>query len=323
MAQDSVIRMGVDTARDWLDIHRSDTDRVERIDNTPAAITACLEQFRRSQLSVAIESTGSYHQAFCEEALQRGCQVYLVNARHLYHYRQALNVRAKTDAMDARLLCRYLTAEEGHLQPLKLRDKRQIALWSAIKRRAQVVQQRTALRQSLTGLDKPLARQVTKMLAQMTVVIDALQDQALALARALGWDKDLKILESITGVGELTALGLTAMIHRGEFASVDSFIAFIGLDVRVNESGQHKGKGRVTKHGDPEIRRLLFNAAMAARRHDEAFRQRYLAYLAKGRSTTEALLIIARSIARIAFALLKKGCAYDPQHRLKKACAGT
>jgi CO/xanthine dehydrogenase Mo-binding subunit len=39
--------------------------------------------------------------------------------------------------------------------------------------------------------------------------------------------------------------------------------------------------------------------------------------------TTEALLIIARSIARIAFALLKKGCAYDPQHRLRIACAGT
>ena len=323
MAQDSVIRIGVDTACDWLDIYRSDNERVERVDNTAAAITACLKQFGRAQVSVAIESTGHYHEAFCEAALQRGHQVYLVNARHLHHYRQAFGLRAKTDAADAQLLCRYLTAEEGNLRPLEPRDKRQIALWTAIKRRAQVVQQRTALTQSLAGLEKPLARQVTKMLAQMTVVINALQAHALALAKELGWDKDLEILESITGVGELTALGLTAMIHRGEFAGVDSFIAFIGLDVRVNESGHHKGKGRVTKHGDPEIRRLLYNAAMAARRHDEAFRQRYLAYLAKGRSTTEALLIIARSIARIAFALLKKGCAYDPQHRLRIACAGT
>lgn len=323
MAQDSVIRIGVDTARDWLDICRSDGAQPERIDNTPAAIAAYLKQFRDGPLSVAIEPTGRYHRAFCEEALQQGHQVYLINGRHVYHYREAMGARSKTDVLDAHLLCRFLTAEQSNLRPLVPQDKRQMALWEAIKRRAQVVQQRTALTQSLVGLEKALTRQVKKMLDQMTVVIDALQDHALALARELGWDKDLRILQSITGVGELTALALAAMIHRGEFTRVNSFIAFIGLDVRINESGQHKGKGRVTKHGDPEIRRLLYNAAMAACRHDAAFKARYLAYRAKGRSTTAALLIIARSIARIAFALLKKGCTYDPQHILKQACAGT
>ena len=35
----------------------------------------------------------------------------------------------------------------------------------------------------------------------------------------------------------------------------------MGMDVRVRESGQWRGRRKLTKKGDPEIRRLLFNAA--------------------------------------------------------------
>ena len=64
----------------------------------------------------------------------------------------------------------------------------------------------------------------------------------------------------------LTALALVALYPRGEFVRADAFIAFMGMDVRVRESGQWRGRRKLTKKGDPEIRRLLFNAAMQARR---------------------------------------------------------
>ena len=38
----------------------------------------------------------------------------------------------------------------------------------------------------------------------------------------------------------------------------------MGLDVRVRDSGTFRGRRKLTKKGDPEVRRLLYNAAMAA-----------------------------------------------------------
>ena len=62
-------------------------------------------------------------------------------------------------------------------------------------------------------------------------------------------------------------MALVATWHRGAFSNVDPFIAFVGLDVRVRQSGRWQGRRKLTKSGDGEIRRLLFNAAMQARRN--------------------------------------------------------
>jgi transposase len=46
----------------------------------------------------------------------------------------------------------------------------------------------------------------------------------------------------------------------------DAFIAFKGMEFRVRDSGQFRGRRKLTKKGDPELPRLLFNAAMQGRR---------------------------------------------------------
>lgn len=98
---------------------------------------------------------------------------------------------------------------------------------------------------------------------------------------------------------------------RGHFRHSDAFIAFIGLDVRLKESGLYSGRRKLTKQGDPEIRRLLHNAAMAAAR-TQRWKSVYQSYLARGLKKIEALTILARKLARIAFALMKTQQPYRP-----------
>ena len=86
----------------------------------------------------------------------------------------------------------------------------------------------------------------------------------LSEARKLGWERDLDRCQAIPGIGPLSALALTATFHQGTCRSADALIAFMGMDVRVRQSGRWKGKRKLTKKGDPEVRRLLFNAAMQA-----------------------------------------------------------
>ncbi|MCX5511372.1 transposase, partial [Pseudomonas sp. BJa3] len=91
--------------------------------------------------------------------------------------------------------------------------------------------------------------------------------------------------------------------------SSDSYIAFLGMDLRVSDSGQKNGRRRLTKRGCSEIRRLLHNAAMAASR-SAAWKDVYEQYRKAGKATTQALVILARKLARVAFALMKNQDEY-------------
>ena len=64
-------------------------------------------------------------------------------------------------------------------------------------------------------------------------------------------------------------------------AKSDAFIAFMGLDVRVRESGYFRGKRKLTKKGNPEMRRLLFNAARSGAKTKQ-WNAYYLAMRARG-----------------------------------------
>ncbi|WP_371914665.1 transposase [Pseudomonas sp. NFACC46-3] len=57
---------------------------------------------------MAIEACNIYHQKFADLAHAGGCVIHMVGGYELSHYRKGVNVRAKTDALDARLLARYL-----------------------------------------------------------------------------------------------------------------------------------------------------------------------------------------------------------------------
>ncbi len=65
----------------------------------------------------------------------------------------------------------------------------------------------------------------------------------------------------------------------------------------------------MTKRGCSEVRRLLHNAAMSASR-SEAWKEVYEHYRNTGKATTQALVILARKLARVAFALMKNQGEY-------------
>ena len=102
---------------------------------------------------------------------------------------------------------------------------------------------------------------------------------------------------------------------RGRFASSDAFIAFLGMDLRAKDSGKKNGTRRLSKKGDAEIRRLAHNAAMAACR-SPTWKPFYESYLARGLAKTEALVILARKLCRVAFALMKNQSEYQPNLKL-------
>lgn len=311
------ITVGVDVAKGWLDIATGNEEEgLLRIDNTAKAIGRWLQTVS-GPMRLAVEATGSYHELLVELTQRAGCRVYLVDALKLSRYRDAVGQRAKTDVHDARLLRRYLLQEAGHLRALQPINAGARQVWRLLKRRATVVRTGVQVRQSL-GEMVELADSLKRYLQELQRLVRDIDRQLRHQARALGWAQDVARLRAVPGIGPLNALGLVAAFHRGEFCNADRFVAFLGLDVRVRDSGLMRGRRKLTKKGEPEIRRLLYNAAMTASRGYLAVYYRSL--LERGMATTAALVALARKLVRVAHALLYQQSHFDVSRR---ACVTT
>ncbi|MFJ4053980.1 transposase, partial [Pseudomonas sp. NPDC089743] len=181
-------------------------------------------------------------------------------------------------------------------------------LQSLLRRRAVLVTARTALAQSWTN--ESLLKAAFKTFVTSIDRLDQLiQKKIKEVLREAGLHEQVARCQAVEGIGFLTATALVMAFVRGEFKNSDSYIAFLGMDLRVNDSGEKNGRRRLTKRGCSEIRRLLHNAAMAASR-SAAWKGVYEQYRNSGKATTQALVILARKLARVAFALMRNQDEY-------------
>lgn len=306
--------IGIDVSKATLSVTGDPQAPVFTLDNNRTTLRRWLNTLPKGS-RIALEATGTYHRVLARLAHQLGHQVFLIDGFKLSRYRDSLGGRAKTDASDARLILRYLRHEGDQLTPWTPPPAAYERAQALLRRRAALVQARVALTQSLRELPElnTVARSLDRRLRQL----DALLTRRIAdCLKEDGTWGEVRRCQAIEGVGPLTAMALANVFRRGDFRSSDAFIAYLGLDVRVRDSGSHRGRRRLTKKGDPELRRLLHNAAMAACRSPR-WQPLYQSYLARGLETTQALVILARKLARIAFALMKSQTLYN------KACPAT
>ncbi len=293
------ITLGIDVAKDQHVIYNWQTELTTKLPNQSSAIKAWLKTFH-GPVRIAIEPTSHYHLTMVDEALELGYEVYLINPRQLLHYREAVNERNKTDPLDAWLLARFLEHEVSQLRPFQPRDRRAQRLWKLVLRRATVVKSRQQLQQSFAEVQFS----IQALLTQFERLLVRIERHIIALIRELGWWSDYQRCLSIPGIGEGNAGALVVVYHRGCFSGSDAFVSYLGLDVRIRDSGHYRGKRKLTKRGPAELRRLLFCASHSAR-HYQRFAEYYQKQLDKGLCKIAARVILARKLARIAFTLMR------------------
>lgn len=113
----------------------------------------------------------------------------------------------------------------------------------------------------------------------------------------------------------MTAPALAACLIDQPFTHPEQFVADVGLDLRVSQSGQRRGQFSPSKTGDAELRRLLYLAAMAAATstRDTTSAHRDAREQAKGLAKTAALNAVARKLAKVAWSIVTHGTQYDPE----------
>ena len=299
--------VGVDVSKDTLACCVN--GQPLQLANTEAAIQAWLRELPPGSI-VAMEGTGRYHQLLAGLATSGGMRVYVLNAKDVYFYAKGLGSRAKTDPGDAAVIARYVAEHHQELHLWVPGTPAQRQLQELVRRRAGITSHRASLRQMLGGVTvlrdsfKALEQQFTQLLADLDAQIKVL------IAR----DEDMRqadaVLQTIKGIKLVGSAMLISLLGRLPFDNVNALVAYSGLDPRAKDSGKRRGTRTLSKKGPPELRRQLYLAAFAATR-SKTFRPIYDALLARGLKTTEAFVILARKMLRIAWAVWKSRKPFD------------
>lgn len=299
--------VGCDVGKKRIDVAcTGGFERCLQVDNEPQAIERLARMLPAGSI-VGMEATNTYHERLAEALVAAGHRVFVINPRWIRAYARGLGMRGKSDRTDAAVIARYVGAEHRHLHPYRVPTPQQAELRTLLQRRRSLAKLAAQAAQSLGSEAEPLLEQLQKMLKQVDRAIGHL------ITSNPEWKTLAARLRNLPGVGAQTAAQLVATLTRLPFPNVDSFIAHTGTDPRPNDSGQSRGRRRLSHHGNGHLRILLFMAAMTASRKPE-WRAIYEAQRAKGLSSTAAFVVIARKLARIAYSLFKSGQDYDPSH---------
>lgn len=145
----------------------------------------------------------------------------------------------------------------------------------------------------------------------------------------LGDDQDFHRLRTIPGVGPI--IGLIILAESGDlrrFAPHRQYLKYCGFDLSAAQSGQTKGRHKLSKRGNSRLRYAYWLAAtVATRQRENSFRWNYERYIAKDPLNADlkrrAYSAIAVKMAKVAHALIKRGVDYRACHEAGIPGGGT
>ncbi|MBS1887141.1 MAG: IS110 family transposase [Actinobacteria bacterium] len=302
--------IGIDVAQDWLDIAEGgDAGDVRRIANKDEAIARWVASLDPRRIGlVAFEPTGGLERAVRRALAAAHIPFARVHPNEVVAFRASRGVKAKTDAIDARLLADFAARELSRrgLAPIVEDDEE---MREMVARRRQLVEARQAERCRRARAASPLVRDsIDRLLALLT---EQLGDMDRMIAAHIAARPELAQtaarLQTVTGCGPVLAATLLGELPELGRLSGKEIAALIGLAPRTRQSGKQRQRA-VTGHGRPGVRQVLFNAARCAIRWNPVMRAFFLRLTEQNqRPGKVALLAVMRKMLVTLNAIARDG----------------
>jgi transposase len=307
--------LGIDVSKETLvctllDPASRTTRWTRSFTNSPAGVQSLLQQ-TPAAVAWVLEPTGRYSTGVVQQARQEGRTVLLAPPRQAQRFLQAIQSRAKTDKLDSAGLALYAVSVPLAPYPLKPAAMEQLdQLLAARKGLVTAISRLKLQAAALPHAAGPLQQAIADLKVQVAKLEQQIRThsrQEPRLARLVA------ALKGVPGIGLVTATAAVSRLTAKTFAHPDQFVAYIGLDIAVRQSGKRAGELGLTKQGDAELRRLFYLCAQANLKiADSPFRAQYEREIKKGQTSTAALNAVARKLARLCWSLVKHETAYDP-----------
>jgi len=301
---------GIDVGKFRLDAAIDGQGRQIEVGNDAAGIKALSDWLKRHGVSRVGLEAGSYVRQLRAALEADGIEVVVHQPIEVKLYGRLSRQHAKTDAGDARLIA---AATRAIGRPAKPADPLLGELGERLTAYEHVADQLMAARtfKQSVGLTDLLAL-LDEQIAQLAALKAMLARQLLAAIKASSTLKArYGLLMSLPGIGPIVAASLIVRMpelgtmRRGQAASL------IGVAPHARDSGQWKGD-RFISGGRPRPRRMLYLAALAARRCDKALRDVANRLVSKGKPPKLAIVALMRKLIEAANLVLKRNLPWTP-----------
>ena len=318
MAQNDLIVVGIDVAKDKVDACIRSPSSQRTFPSTAEGRRQLIAWLHKHKVGkAAMEASGGYERDWAKALRGAGLEVRIVDPKRVRNFAQSAGRLAKNDTIDAQMIAWF--AETFSQVPGQTYD-------AAREELAQIVNARQALIELQTKLqnrnEKTVAGSVQKMqvrlLKKIALEVARLEDAIVALIKATPHFAELaEIIESVPGLGRITAAGLIAAMP--ELGQVNNKIAaaLLGTAPYDDDSGRRRG-GRQIAGGRRKIRNLFYMACLgAATRHNPVLKAFYDRLRTKGKQPKVALVACMRKLIVILNTMIARHQKWNPA-----LCAG-
>ena len=168
----------------------------------------------------------------------------------------------------------------------------------------------------LSGNVDTLALEVRFVVERLNLLLE----QIARLDKRFGqfFPAEQKLLKSIPGLAKVWAPTILAEVlpvfHPESKDGASKLVAAAGIDVRLAESGEFSGKGKMSKRGSRYLRTAVMQAAETTVfvAHDPLFTAVYERQRARGKHHIVALSHVAHKMLHVVFSVLKNQRPYTP-----------
>jgi len=292
--KEELVYVGVDIAKAYLDAAIGNEKR--RFANDALGHRQLINWIKQMPASVQVicEPSGGYERALVRALVAAQLKISLVPANRVRQFARAAGILAKTDRMDAKVLCAFGEAmqpgtisasqlEQEHLRELESQRRHLTHLL--------VMEQNRAARMSDLWVCKLNRRLITQIKASRELSSKA------------------EKLTAISGVGARTAALLLAQMPELGQLNRREVAALVGVAPFNRDSGRMRGK-RAIYGGRRSVRHGLYMAALVAARHNPILRAFYLRLRAAGKPAKVALTATMRKLLIVLNSSLKPDLTY-------------
>ncbi len=316
--------IGIDISKDTFDVAlsiRGVNHRLQFQNNRTGfrQLQNWLKKRKVVEAHACMEATGRYANELARFLYNRSYQVSVVNPKRVKSYGESKLARNKTDAVDAAIIEDFCRTQQPRL-------------WGPPAPEIEELQMMTrhseALKKMRTQELNRLKSGITALIVQETIEkhILFLDQEIKELEKQIGNHIDdhpelkesAELLESIPGIGNLTAATLIAEIKDiNSFESASELVSYAGLSPQNRISGSSlRRRPRLSKIGNAPLRKALFFPAMSARRHNPIVKTFCERLSARGKQTMVIQGAAMRKLLHLVFGVWKNGRPFDPAYEM-------
>lgn len=274
-----------------------------------------------------MEATGVYHESLACYLADHGYSVSIILPNKISNYFRTLSVKTITDKSASEAIT--LFGLERNLEDWKRPKPVFKYLRQLTRERNQLVQERTMIKNQLHA-EETESDPNSSTLKRIKQRIDLLDKQEKIIKEEIGIllkkEKELKeelaLLRTIPGIGTLTAATILAETNGFELVRNKRQLAsYAGFDVQEKQSGTSvKGKTRISKKGNKNLRKAMHFPALTAIRHDERFKAIFARLVSKHGIKMKAAVAVQRKLLEMCYTIFQSRIPYNKNYLQK--CIG-